>query len=500
MSNKLPDSFISQETTALLESAATNTSPPDDYKCLVCIFMLGASDSHNMVVPYGTDNPNRSLYEIARPFGVRLENSELTNSILSGTTPPWALNPNLIGSLQEWNNGNLAIVRDVGVLTKPTTKTQYSSDLSFRPDALFAHNSQQSAWQTAVAPRALRTTGWFGRTTNLVDDAFNPNMTISSGCLSVSGANPQTFAYSPKINAVYPATRLSSGSARGSASIDFTAIRELFYHKNKTLSPFQTDTPLQNNIVINAFRDIFNNSAVGQDALANAVSGWVVTGNPTSIPDRLEKVFVDALAQVNSTTIQTPNPTDANSPNTRSLPQAYFVNTMRNIARIIYARGADKLNQRRQLIFSGVGGWDNHNGLRSLHDPQLRTLDICIKALIDALKIMGVYDQVTIFTESEFGRTLRSNGTFGTDHAWSGHSFVFGGSVKGGMYGPEPNYTLGGPKDAVGNLGRFIPNYSIEQYYGTMLKWLDLPESLIPLALPNLPAFTPRDIGFMEII
>jgi len=500
MSNQLPESYKSSSTVQSMELAAGSTE--SDYKCLVCIFLFGASDSHNMVIPYGNSNPNRSLYEIARAYGVRFENSELEQSILFGTDPQWALHPSLSGLLSEWNDQKLAIVRDVGVLNRPTTKEQYLTNPSdlYKPDRLFAHNIQQLAWQKALPFRSTESTGWFGRTTNLMDDYFNPDMRVSSGCTSVSGANPQTFAYSPKVNVVYPAVVIPGGSNRGANYALFTTARDNFYHKfSSDLSPVGYPVLPQNSI-FNAFSQIFKSSVDSQESVNTNGQGW--DENDGGIGTQLEAIFDNASALVSSTIVETPDPTDPTGVTKfeRPLPNTYFVNTMKNIAKVIYSRGDVEgvgFNQRRQLIFSGVGGWDNHNNLRYFHDPNLRTLDICIKALTDALKLMGVYDDVTVFTETEFSRTFRSNGTYGTDHAWSGHSFVVGGSVKGGMYGPEPNYTLGGPLD-VSNLGRFIPNYSLEQYYGTLLKWFDVPENLIPLVLPAMGLFSPLDIGFMR--
>ena len=168
-------------------------------------------DSHNMVVPYGSSNPNTSLYETARPIGVRIGQSELSSTTLSGTTPQWALHPQLPSFLSEWNDGNLAVVRNVGVLNKPTTKAQYlnTNDKSFVPDQLFAHNIQQLTWQAALPFGQFRTTGWFGRTSNLIDDVFNPYSVIGSSTGSVSGATLQTFPYSPKLGD-RKSTRLNS--------------------------------------------------------------------------------------------------------------------------------------------------------------------------------------------------------------------------------------------------------------------------------------------------
>jgi uncharacterized protein (DUF1501 family) len=104
---------------------------------------------------------------------------------------------------------------------------------------------------------------------------------------------------------------------------------------------------------------------------------------------------------------------------------------------------------------------------------------------------------VVIFTESDFGRTLRSNSNAGTDHAWAGHSFVVGGPVVGGLYGPEPDYTIGGGVSDASPLGRFIPRISTEQYYATLLRWFDVPDAQIPLILPALPLYSPATLGFL---
>jgi len=45
---------------------------------------------------------------------------------------------------------------------------------------------------------------------------------------------------------------------------------------------------------------------------------------------------------------------------------------------------------------------------------------------------MGVWENVTIVSMSEFGRTLTSNGR-GTDHGWGGNHFVLGGGIRGGQ-------------------------------------------------------------------
>ena len=61
---------------------------------------------------------------------------------------------------------------------------------------------------------------------------------------------------------------------------------------------------------------------------------------------------------------------------------------------------------------------------------------------------LGVASSVTTFTQSDFGRTLTSNGD-GTDHGWGGVQFVVGAMPCAGaeLYGRYPRLEIGGPDD-----------------------------------------------------
>lgn len=78
-------------------------------------------------------------------------------------------------------------------------------------------------------------------------------------------------------------------------------------------------------------------------------------------------------------------------------------------------------------------GWDTHANEKPV-DGQLGKLLGSLDAAIDGLKSeMGpVWHDTVIVVATEFGRTARMNGTFGTDHGTGTVAFIAGGAVKGG--------------------------------------------------------------------
>jgi uncharacterized protein (DUF1501 family) len=120
------------------------------------------------------------------------------------------------------------------------------------------------------------------------------------------------------------------------------------------------------------------------------------------------------------------------------------------------------------------------------------------------LKAIGMADKVTLFTQSDFGRTFTPNSSNGTDHAWGNEQLVMGGAVRGAAtYGRYPELALGGPDDVGVDpwelQGRWIPSTSVDQYAATLLRWWGLADTQLDAALPNLRNFgSARNLGFMR--
>jgi uncharacterized protein (DUF1501 family) len=104
-------------------------------------------------------------------------------------------------------------------------------------------------------------------------------------------------------------------------------------------------------------------------------------------------------------------------------------------------------------------------------------------------------DSVTMFTHSDFGRTLTSNGD-GSDHAWGGVQLVAGGAVRGRQfYGQYPLLEIGSALEIGG--GRIIPTVSADQYAATLASWFGVPDADLAKVAPSINNFATRNLGFL---
>jgi uncharacterized protein (DUF1501 family) len=159
---------------------------------------------------------------------------------------------------------------------------------------------------------------------------------------------------------------------------------------------------------------------------------------------------------------------------------------------------------KRQIFFTQLGGFDTHSAQPSGQITLLSQVSAAVNSFFAAMVELGISDKVTLFTMSDFGRTLQSSGTgagVGSDHAWGNHQFIVGGAVMGGtLYGTYPTLALGGPNDTdnpgSSARGRWIPTTSVESYAATLATWYGVSTVDLPAVFPLIGNF-PTNLGFM---
>jgi uncharacterized protein (DUF1501 family) len=94
----------------------------------------------------------------------------------------------------------------------------------------------------------------------------------------------------------------------------------------------------------------------------------------------------------------------------------------------------------RVIYVSGLGDYDEHEGLATRHPVLMSDLDAGIDTFFTTLDAKGATSRALVITVSEFGRRPAENGS-GTDHGTAAPHFLVGPGVKGGRYGAPPSLT-----------------------------------------------------------
>jgi len=417
-------------------SAATYADTTD-YKALVCLFLFGGNDANNVVIPH--DNAGYASYAAARGILAIPQASLLPLTLLHGDGRDFAFHPNLAELQALFNQGHLGIVSNVGTLVAPVTRAQYLAGGAAVPSQLFSHADQSVQWQTSV-PDQISKTGWGGRMADVLQ-SLNPNSKIS---LNISIAGTNTFEVG---NTVLPYNISSSGSV-GLAGFDGTA------NANVRLQAFKDLLALpHHNLLEQAYSDTVSRSIAANELLTTALAGLPA----------LQTVFpASALAQ-----------------------------QLSMVAKLIAAR--TNLSMQRQIFFCSVGGYDTHGDQLTGQGNLFTELSQALNAFYSATNELGVAQQVTTFTASDFGRTYPTNGS-GSDHGWGSHQFVLGGAVQGGrLFGTFPTLAVNGPDDT--GQGRWIPTTSVDEFSATLATWFGVSASNLPTVLPNIGRFAHPNLG-----
>jgi uncharacterized protein (DUF1501 family) len=152
-----------------------------------------------------------------------------------------------------------------------------------------------------------------------------------------------------------------------------------------------------------------------------------------------------------------------------SYPNTELAQQLRLAARLIRADTGSRVYYARQ------SGYDTHAAQYGTHFQLLNTLSGGLKAFLDDLKAAKLDERILVLMFSEFGRTVRENGSAGTDHGTAAPVFLAGAGVKGGLVGATPSLLDLDPKH-----GDLKVGVDFRRVYASVLRdWLGLPAEAV---------------------
>ena len=421
-----------------ISALAQSSGSSNDYKALICVFLRGGNDSNNMLVPL--TGSQYTAYNSARgPLALA------QNSLLSLNGAGYGVHPSMPNLQAAFNAGNAAMISNVGPLVQPTTPAQYNAAQVSLPDALMAHDSQQQTWESGGYQSGTGP-GWAGLMADKIQSSYNSNnmpMVTLLGQATNFGTGVSTAPFFANYNSGQQSFWCTQGIAE-------CIVRQ---QAAQQLLSFNTGVNL-----IQADQGIYQSAYQYNSFYNNVLSGA--------------------------------SPLRTQFPGSNSIAGA-----LQTIATLIQLRS--QIGARRQVFLINFGSFDTHQSQLSAHASLLSQLDGALSIFTSAMQEMGVYNDVTLFTASDFARTLTYNSSLGTDHAWGSHHFALGGAVKGGrMYGTFPSLVLNGANDIDGT-GRRVPTTALSQYMATLASWFGVPSSQLPSILPGLSNFSQTNLGFV---
>lgn len=416
----------------------------DDYRALVCVFLYGGNDAFNMLVPRSAGDYN--VYADARRNLATAREDLLALNPANSLPADYGLHPELTELKKLFDAGKLTMIGNVGTLIEPTLQSDFVNNRVELPPQLFSHNDQQNFVMSLQATQERQ--GWASRIADVMMDAnANPDLSMN---ITLSGSNT-----------------LQTGGISAPYALGPEGVNDYW-----SLQPGNPDA-----------------WSVNRNRAYDALLSQSQTHMFASEFARTQRRSIDLGVSLRSALNQTP------APQTTFQSGSRLAGMLRMIAHLISAR--ETLGMRRQIFFVGIGDYDTHGDQVNRYPALMRELNHALSSFYQATVELGVSEQVTTFTASDFGRTLTSNGD-GTDHGWGSHQMVMGDSVMGNrIFGTMPELAIGS-NDDIGE-GRIIPTTSIDQYAATLARWYGLSPSQVAETFPSLANFNSADLGFMRL-
>jgi len=406
------------------------------YKAVVVITLNGGNDGNNLVVPISATYYNQ--YSALRT-NVSLPIASLLplNGTNHSSIGPVGLHPSMVNVAKRFNQQQAVVVANVGPMIRPLTKTQLKADATLQPEDLLSHPAGKAQWESATT-KSLPDTGWGGRVADVIysqSGRLAPVFTASGSATFTVGHSIQGIAIQ------------AQGGTNAAIPIDLQAAANSLAHVDAQ----------SKNVILSQVAKLRVSSMAEQDLLNQAEASGAILKAPFS--------------------------------------SSAFGRNMQTIAKIIQGRSV--IGASRQMFYCLQGNYDNHQNLVTSQASSLTELDTNLGAFMDAMDEMGLTDQVLVCTHSDFNRTMQSNASIGTDHAWGNHQIVLGGGINGGrILGTFPDFDLGGNDDYNGQ-GIWIPSTSVTQMTAGIAAWMGLDNSQIATVFPDLANFTEGPLSFI---
>jgi uncharacterized protein (DUF1501 family) len=423
------------------------TPDSSGYKALVCVWLSGGNQAFNWVVP--SSSGGYSVYSNSRASLALPRNTLLTLNGTASDGYAYGMHPSCPELQSLFNAGHAAVICNVGTLVEPTTAAQARAGNANLPLQLFSHIDQTTEWMTSQ-PDSQERVGWAGRIADYyAAQNYRANLAMN---INIGGVN-----YWQDGRTTGPYVLGQEGVPKALDDTDNTSYRS--GARARAAQALLSQAGSDSNVLVQQYAAIQSSAA---DKLGQVASALNSAGD-----------------------LSTPFP---------SVPGDWNLSAqLHQVARCIKAQSL--IGDSRQIFFVQLGGFDTHDGELAAQQSQLAILSQNLNTFWTALGELGMRNNVTVFTGSDFGRTIGSNAD-GSDHGWGSHHLVFGGAVKGGKYyGTMPDLALGGANDYGG--GQIVPTTATDQYAATLARWFGVPDADLDSLFPNLSNFAARNLGFV---
>ncbi len=255
--------------------------------------------------------------------------------------------------------------------------------------------------------------------------------------------NASHFASTDLMNTGGDGTQLNSSYTEGWAA-KYLVESYPGYAGNTSLSSHPLAIQIGNNSTSRLFSHELEQGIVlnlsGQDpsgfySIVSGLGGIPPNNVPNSEHGDMIKYILDIQNNANgySQSIQS---SFNNGTNAIAYPDTNLADQLKTVARLISG------GLKSKIYHVYLTGFDTHNGQvlngaanLGQHAELLQTVSEAVKAFQDDLKDQGFDDRVLTATVSEFGRKIKENASFGTDHGRFAPMFLFGTGVASGVLG-----------------------------------------------------------------